>query len=318
MFRSHHGASGLHSGYGSCVVFPSSVRREDFSLSRQLASPRCVSRGGPLGEGLYSPVVRRTGNNCQSGEVIAASISSSIVSRGQDRLADFPGFADSFEDRKVLLNSRRISVLKKAVCDVLESCVGSSGLSNSPSSRWSPSSPVDSVSSEVTLGFSGRVGSGKVGRLLTERPSLVVRQGSAGRGGFSLESHLPELMFWLDASDQGWGSTMVDRVASGRWTEEESRLSINVIELLAVERGLLAFLPLLQSCSVAIFCNNTTALSYLHHQAATISPHLNSNTQRLHRWAEEKEVLLFPQFVMGNNNVVADSLSRPNQVIGSE
>ena len=27
---------------------------------------------------------------------------------------------------------------------------------------------------------------------------------------------------------------------------------------------------------------------------------------------------MFPQFVMGKNNVVADSLSRPNQVIGSE
>ena len=34
---------------------------------------------------------------------------------GQDRLVDFPGFTDSIEDKKVLLNSRRISVLENSL-----------------------------------------------------------------------------------------------------------------------------------------------------------------------------------------------------------
>ena len=116
--------------------------------------------------------------------------------------------------------------------------------------------------------------------------------------GVSLESHSPELMFWSDLSDQDWGANMEDQVASGLWSEEEKFLSINVRELLAVERGLLFFLPL-RGHSVAVFCDNTTALSYLRHQGGTLSPRLNSIAQRILRWAEVREVLLFPQFVMG-------------------
>ena len=34
---------------------------------------------------------------------------------------------------------------------------------------------------------------------------------------------------------------MVDQFASGVWTDEEALISINKLELLAVERGLLSF-----------------------------------------------------------------------------
>ena len=42
------------------------------------------------------------------------------------------------------------------------------------------------------------------------------------------ESHHPDLMFWSDASDQGWGATACDQVALGRWGVDEVGLSINV------------------------------------------------------------------------------------------
>ena len=35
--------------------------------------------------------------------------------------------------------------------------------------------------------------------------------------GVSLESCHLDLMFWSDASDQGWGDTACDQVASGHW-----------------------------------------------------------------------------------------------------
>ena len=50
----------------------------------------------------------------------------------------------------------------------------------------------------------------------------------------------------------------------------------------------------------------------------THSSLLNSIAQRILRWAESLPVLLSPQFIMGKHNVLADSLSRPNQVQGSE
>ena len=176
MFRSHHGALSLHSGYGSGVVNPSPIRGENFTFPRRLANPCGFSRGRALGEGHRSPVTRGFWNSSEYREIIPDSISSSVLSRGQDRLADFPCFADSFEDRKVVLNGRRISALKKAICEVLEGSARSPGLSDPSCSRWLAAGEITSVGPEVSLGLQGRVGSGGgMGRLLSERPLLVVR-----------------------------------------------------------------------------------------------------------------------------------------------
>ena len=64
--------------------------------------------------------------------------------------------------------------------------------------------------------------------------------------------------------------------------------------------------------------DNTTALSYVRRQRGTFSPALNHEAQLLLCWAETMEITLVPQFVMGAWNVVVDSLSRWDQVIGSK
>ena len=76
-----------------------------------------------LGKGQGSQPLSGAGNCCQPREVDSNSISDHCLLGNQDRLADFSGFGDSLEDRKVLLNlnSRRISVRKGAACEVLES-----------------------------------------------------------------------------------------------------------------------------------------------------------------------------------------------------
>ena len=35
----------------------------------------------------------------------------------------------------------------------------------------------------------------------------------------------PDLLFWSDASDQGWGANLLDHFVSGRWSLEEQNLS---------------------------------------------------------------------------------------------
>ena len=59
-------------------------------------------------------------------------------------------------------------------------------------------------------------------------------------------------------------------------------------------------------------------MSYLRNQGGTHSSLLNSIAQRILRWAEDLSVVISPQFVMGKHNVLADALSRPNQILGSE
>ena len=68
----------------------------------------------------------------------------------------------------------------------------------------------------------------------------------------------------------------------------------------------------------ALAGNNTTAVAYLRRQGRNLAPALNAVEQRILHWTEQQTISLMPQFVPGRNNGVADALSRPNQVIGSE
>ena len=134
----------------------------------------------------------------------------------------------------------------------------------------------------------------------------------------SLEQVSPQLELWSDASDVGWGAHLDEQVASGLWAPEEVKLSINVRELLAIERALLWFAPHLVDSLVAIFADNSTTISYLGNQGGTHSSLLNSIAQRILRLAESLPVVISPQFIMGKHNVLANALSRPNQILGSE
>ena len=82
--------------------------------------------------------------------------------------------------------------------------------------------------------------------------------------------------------------------------------------------GLVHFRQQLEDQVVAVFSDSSTAISYLKKQGGTISPLLNQEAQEILRWAELHHIVLIPQFILGKNNVLADSLSRRNQVIGSE
>ena len=136
--------------------------------------------------------------------------------------------------------------------------------------------------------------------------------------GISLEQVSPQLKLWSDASDVGCGAHLDEEVASGLCAPEDVELSINARELLAIERALRWFAPHLAGSSVAVFADNSTAISYLRNQGGTHSSFLNSIAQRILRWVEDLSVLISPQFIMGKHNVLADALSRPNQILGSE
>ena len=97
--------------------------------------------------------------------------------------------------------------------------------------------------------------------------------------------------------------------------EGEVSLSINQRELLAVERGLGALCACLEGWVVAVFSDNTTSVAYLRRQGGTLSLALNAVAQCILCWAEQLNIILMPQFVPGRNNVVADTLSRPDQVL---
>ena len=85
-----------------------------------------------------------------------------------------------------------------------------------------------------------------------------------------------------------------------------------------MERGLHQFAPLIVDSTVAVFVDNSTEVVYLRKQRVLHSPLLNSIAQRILWWAESLPLVLAPQFIMGRNNVLADSLSKLNQIQGSK
>ena len=136
--------------------------------------------------------------------------------------------------------------------------------------------------------------------------------------GVSLRQVSPDLHFWSDASDVGWGAHLGCQVASGLWATQQAALSINARELLAVQLGLFQFRSALQDRTVAVFCDNTTAVAYLRKAGGTRSPLLNTLAQEILRWTESLSIRLAPQFLPGSNNVLADTLSRPHQLPHTE
>ena len=138
------------------------------------------------------------------------------------------------------------------------------------------------------------------------------------REGVSLSLPAPDISFFSDASDVGWGALVGEHHASGLWLPHQKALSINMRELLAVQLGLQAFEHLIMGMSVALFCDNTTTVAYLRRSGGTFSSTLNATAREVLLWAESRCIHLLPPFIMGSSNVNADALSRPNQVIGSE
>ena len=65
---------------------------------------------------------------------------------------------------------------------------------------------------------------------------------------------------------------------------------------------------------MAVFCDNTTAVTSLRKEGGTWSPLLNTLAQAILRWMESLSIRLAPQFLPGSDNVLADALSRPHQL----
>ena len=83
------------------------------------------------------------------------------------------------------------------------------------------------------------------------------------REGVDLSLPVPDLSFYSDASDIGWGAITGENQVSGVWTPSQWELSINLREMMAVQKGLLEFSSLLRGKTIALFCDNVTTVAYL-------------------------------------------------------
>ncbi|XP_045101307.1 uncharacterized protein LOC123498206 [Portunus trituberculatus] len=136
--------------------------------------------------------------------------------------------------------------------------------------------------------------------------------------GQSLQLASPDVCLYTDASTVGWGVSILHDSVSGVWATHELSLHINLLELKAIRLGLLHFKDHVRGQTVAVFSDNATALSYLAKEGGTRSGSLNAEAQAILQWAEDHAVRILTQFVKGSANVLADCLSRQDQIISTE
>ena len=91
------------------------------------------------------------------------------------------------------------------------------------------------------------------------------------REGVNFSLPVPDLNFYSDASDVGWGAIVGEHQVSGVWTLSQRELSINLREMMAVQKGLLEFSSLLRGKTIALFCDNVTTVAYLRRLGGTRS-----------------------------------------------
>ena len=136
--------------------------------------------------------------------------------------------------------------------------------------------------------------------------------------GQSLHPLSHALQLFTDASNEGWGAHLGDSTARGVWSDVESHLHINFLELKAVFLALKSFEPLCKNQSVLIATDNTTVVAYINKQGGMKSGSLCTLLWRLLAWCHPRGIVLRARHIPGRLNVIADKLSRHNQVIQTE
>ena len=208
--------------------------------------------------------------------------------------------------------------------------------------EWAPVrsvlSVLGSMESMCPLIRGGRLHKRPLQRALADRwsqswesPSALIRLGpwfreavsfwlspSALLLGVPISPPPDDLCLYTDASKQGWGAHLLEQEAAGLWSQSESLQHINLLELEAVRRALLAFESSVSGRRLKVFTDNTTVAWYINKQGGTRSRPLSLATEALLVWCSDRQIALSARHIPGIMNVLADSLSRAHQVLPTE
>ena len=127
-----------------------------------------------------------------------------------------------------------------------------------------------------------------------------------------VRNHTPELVILTDASLKGWGCHIKasDTTTGGRWSLDEAKLHINVLELMAVLNSLKSLAYATENKHIRIMTDNTTTMQCINNQGSARSPQCNEVAMSLWQWAIPKGIWLSAAHIPGVDNIEADKASR--------
>ena len=144
-----------------------------------------------------------------------------------------------------------------------------------------------------------------------QNPSNVMK-------GADLHPKDHSIQLFTDASNEGWGAHLDQNSTKGLWSDREKRLHINVLELKAVSLALRDFKDQCQNQTVLVATDNSTVVAYINKQGGTHSAEMCALLWKIMTWCHHYHITLKTRYIPGCLNVMADLLSRSNQVQSTE
>ncbi len=115
-----------------------------------------------------------------------------------------------------------------------------------------------------------------------------------------------------DVSNKGWGALCEGKPTFALWSEEESGLHINCLEMLAACQACQFFLTDIRGYHLLMRSDNRSLVSNINHQGCLVSKRLCMLANDLLVWAQNNLRSLKLTHVPGKINQGADMLSRKN------
>ena len=144
-----------------------------------------------------------------------------------------------------------------------------------------------------------------------QNPSNVMK-------GADLHPKDHSIQLFTDASNEGWGAHLDQNSTKGLWSDRERRLHINVLELKAVSLALRDFKDQCQNQTVLAPTDHSTVVAYINKQGGTHSAEMCALLWKIMTWCHHYHITLKARHIPGCLNVMADLLSRSNQVQSTE
>ena len=118
------------------------------------------------------------------------------------------------------------------------------------------------------------------------------------------------LEIFSDASLRGWGAHCNGENTHGFWSQEEKRLHINQLEIIAAFLALKCFAREVQNCEILLRIDNTTAISYINRMGGVQYVELNQRAKDIWTWCEKRRIWIFASYIPSRENTDADRESR--------
>ena len=140
------------------------------------------------------------------------------------------------------------------------------------------------------------------------------------RHGILMKIDPPSHTIFTDASLSGWGARVEPEglLFHGLWTEDQSRLHINVLEMKAIFLSLTRAVHKVKNSTVLVSTDNTTVVAYIRHQGGTHSTVLSEEVWNILNLCLAHNIQLLAKHIPGRFNTLADRMSRIDKPISTE